>query len=101
MKKKIMGAIAFIAIAVAAGWNVQQNQNKTEMSDLTLENIEALASGESIEEFCKNCIPTASASSNPASSLTSIALPLCGQRLTPTSDITGWTAASGSAEKTQ
>ena len=60
MKKKIMGAIAFIAIAVAAGWNVQQNQNKTEMSDLTLENIEALASGESIEEFCKNCIPITS-----------------------------------------
>lgn len=55
-----MGAIAFIAIAVAAGWNVQQNQNKTEMSDLTLENIEALASGESIEEFCKNCIPITS-----------------------------------------
>ena len=60
MKKKIMGAIAFVAIAVAAGWNVQQNNNKVEMSDLTLENIEALASGESIEEFCKNCVPITS-----------------------------------------
>lgn len=46
MKKKVFGAVALIAIAVAAGWNYQQNNNKVEMSDLTLENIEALASGE-------------------------------------------------------
>lgn len=46
MKKKVFGAVALIAIAVAAGWNVQQSNNKVEMSDLTLENIEALASGE-------------------------------------------------------
>ena len=33
MKKKLFGAIAFVAIAVAAGWNVQQNNNKVEMSE--------------------------------------------------------------------
>lgn len=46
MKKKVFGAVALIAIAVAAGWNYQQSQQERELSDLTLENIEALASGE-------------------------------------------------------
>ena len=32
MKKKLFGAIAFVAIAVAAGWNVQQNNNKVEIN---------------------------------------------------------------------
>lgn len=60
MKKKFLGAIAFIAITVAAGWNVQQSKQNVELSDLALENVEALASGESIEEFCKNCVPITS-----------------------------------------
>lgn len=46
MKKKIMYAVACVALAVVAGWNYQQNQKEVAMSDLTLENIEALASGE-------------------------------------------------------
>ncbi len=46
MKKKIMYAVTFVALAVVAGWNYQQNQKEVAMSDLTLENIEALASGE-------------------------------------------------------
>lgn len=46
MKKKIMYAVACVALAVVAGWNYQQNQKDVAMSDLTLENIEALASGE-------------------------------------------------------
>ena len=46
MKKKIMYAVACVALTVVAGWNYQQNQKEVAMSDLTLENIEALASGE-------------------------------------------------------
>ena len=46
MKKKVFGAVALIAIAVAAGWNYQQSQQESELSDLTLANVEALASGE-------------------------------------------------------
>ena len=46
MKKKIMYAVTFVALSVVAGWNYQQNQKEVAMSDLTLENIEALASGE-------------------------------------------------------
>ena len=46
MGKKIIGVIAFAAIAVAAGWNYQQNKQNVELSDLALANIEALASGE-------------------------------------------------------
>lgn len=47
MGKKFFGVIAFVAIAAAAGWNYQQNTNEVELSDLALENVEALASGES------------------------------------------------------
>ena len=46
MGKRIIGVIAFAAIAVAAGWNYQQNKQSVELSDLALANIEALASGE-------------------------------------------------------
>ena len=45
--KKIILSVAVVATAAIAGWNYQQNQNKAEMSDLTLANVEALASGES------------------------------------------------------
>ena len=41
MGKKIIGVIAFAAIA-AAGWNYQQNKNEVQLSDLALENVEAL-----------------------------------------------------------
>lgn len=43
MGKRIIGVIAFVAIAVAAGWNYQQNKQSVELSDLALENVEALA----------------------------------------------------------
>ena len=46
MGKKIIGVIAFAAIAVAAGWNYQQNKQDVELSDLALENIEAIARNE-------------------------------------------------------
>ena len=60
MKKKIMYAVACVALAAVAGWNYQQSKQNVELSDLALENVEALASGESIEEFCKNCVPITS-----------------------------------------
>ena len=43
MGKKIIGVIAFAAIAAVAGWNYQQNKNEVQLSDLALENVEALA----------------------------------------------------------
>jgi len=52
MGKKIIGVIAFAAIAVAAGWNYQQNKQEVELSDLALENVEALARGESADDYC-------------------------------------------------
>ena len=38
MGKKFFGVIAFAAIAVAAGWNYQQNKQEVELSDLALDN---------------------------------------------------------------
>ena len=51
MKKKIIGVIAFAAIAVVAGWNYNQNKQDVELSGLTLDNVEALANGETDDEF--------------------------------------------------
>ena len=52
MGTKILGVIAFVAIAAAAGWNYQQNKNEVQLSDLALENAEALARGESVTDYC-------------------------------------------------
>ncbi len=52
MGTKILGVIAFVAIAAAAGWNYQQNTNEFQLSDLALENAEALARGESGTDYC-------------------------------------------------
>ena len=46
MGTKILGVIAFVAIAAAAGWNYQQNKQSVELSDLVLANVEALAQSE-------------------------------------------------------
>lgn len=45
MKLKLFWAAFFVAIAIAAGWNFNQTQNETELSDLTLDNLEAIAEG--------------------------------------------------------
>ena len=50
--KKIILSVAVVATAAIAGWNYQQNQNKAEMSDLALDNVEALASGEGVGIAC-------------------------------------------------
>ena len=52
MGTKILGVIAFVAIAAAAGWNYQQNKNEVQLSDLALETAEALARGESGTDYC-------------------------------------------------
>ena len=52
MGTQILGVIAFVAIAAAAGWNYQQNTNEVQLSDLALENAEALARGESGTDYC-------------------------------------------------
>lgn len=46
MKKKIFGAVLITAMAVTTGWNFNQSKNETQLSDLALANVEALASGE-------------------------------------------------------
>lgn len=53
MKHKILGVIAFAAIAVTAGFNYQQNKQKAELSDIVIANIEALANGESSGSSCR------------------------------------------------
>lgn len=50
MGKKLFRVIAFVAITAAAGWNYNQNNQKVELSDLALENVEALARGEGIDQ---------------------------------------------------
>ncbi|WFE86598.1 NVEALA domain-containing protein [Parabacteroides chongii] len=46
MNKKIWGAALIATMAIAAGWNYQQNKQCVELSDLASANVEALASGE-------------------------------------------------------
>ena len=52
MKKRILGTALLVAIAVAAGWNYQQNKQDVQLSDLALDNVEALARGESGTDYC-------------------------------------------------
>ena len=52
MGTKILGVIAFVAIAAAAGRHYQQNTNEVQLSDLALVNAEALARGESGTDYC-------------------------------------------------
>ena len=44
MKQKILSATFVVAMAAIAGYNTYVNQNKNEMPDLALANVEALAS---------------------------------------------------------
>lgn len=49
MKKKIFGAVIIAAMALAASWNFNQSKNDVALSDLALDNVEALARGEGCE----------------------------------------------------
>ena len=46
MRKKILGIAVMAVVAVAAAWNINQSENEIKLSDLALDNVEALASGE-------------------------------------------------------
>lgn len=52
MRKKIFGVAIMAAIAVTAGWNMSQSENEVKLSDLTLDNVEALASCETTGGSC-------------------------------------------------
>ena len=53
--KKLFGIMALAAIAAAAGWNFSQSQNKMELSDLALANINALAEQECTPSVGGSC----------------------------------------------
>ena len=50
--KKLFGIMALVAIAATASWNFCQNQDKVELSDLSLVNVEALAQSELLPDAC-------------------------------------------------
>lgn len=54
MKLKIFTVAIMAAIAVTAGWNINQNKNEVKLADLALNNVEALASGESSGGYCSH-----------------------------------------------
>lgn len=47
-KYRFLGIFFVVAIALAAGWNIYQSENKVALADLGLANIEALAEGETL-----------------------------------------------------
>ena len=51
MKKKLFYGIAVLAIAVVAAWNVNVSSKGSGFSDISFANVEALAVGETSEEF--------------------------------------------------
>lgn len=54
MKKNILRLLFASAFAFVAGYSVYTSQQKVEMSDLAMANVEALASSESIGD-CSYC----------------------------------------------
>ena len=52
MRKKILAIAVMAVVAVAAAWNVNQSENEIKLSDLALDNVEALASGEGGSGYC-------------------------------------------------
>lgn len=51
--KKSLGILVVAAIAVATAWNFNQSKNEVEASDLTLDNLEAIAQGRGIFPACQ------------------------------------------------
>lgn len=43
MKRKVTSIIVIVAITVLAGWSIVQQKDNVELSELALENIDALA----------------------------------------------------------
>ena len=46
MRKNILGIAVMAVVAVAAAWNINQSENEIKLSDLALDNVEALANNE-------------------------------------------------------
>lgn len=46
MKKKVSGVVVMAAIAIIAGWSLNESKSKVILTDLALENVEALANNE-------------------------------------------------------
>lgn len=55
MKKKIVGATFMVAMMAMVGYNAHVNQTKTNMSELALANMEALANPEDEPGSPKDC----------------------------------------------
>jgi hypothetical protein len=71
MKKKILGGIAVLAIAVVAAMNVNLNTTNADLSDTSLANVEVLAYGETTITACLSLwgtctLPSGTTSSGPA-----------------------------------
>jgi hypothetical protein len=62
MNKKILMATAAVAIMTISGLNISRSMNEPAMSDVALENVEALASGEGDRygyyNPCEDCCDT-------------------------------------------
>lgn len=53
MKKKLLTVVMSVIIALVAGFAMNQDKKELSLSDIMLNNVEALASGESSEDFYK------------------------------------------------
>ena len=54
MKRNIIKSSLALAVAIAAGYITYSSQTETQLSEVALENIEAIASGESRKVVCAN-----------------------------------------------
>ncbi len=55
MKKQMIKIVAVIALIATAGWNITQSEKEGALSDLALENIEALADPEEGDKGSGQC----------------------------------------------
>ncbi len=56
-KQKFLGLLATIMIAAVAAFNVNLNSQEETLSDLAMENVEALAGESGLASKCGLCIP--------------------------------------------
>ena len=57
MRKKILGIAVMAVVAVAAAWNINQSENEIKLSDLALDNVEALDIAVTLGEDVLSNIP--------------------------------------------
>ncbi|MCS2890743.1 NVEALA domain-containing protein [Parabacteroides faecis] len=55
MKAKLIIGFVAVAVMALAGWNINKSQNKLELSDLALANVEALANWENDDFDVHDC----------------------------------------------